>query len=58
MAPRVVSAAIGWWFPEGDPARQYDWDKANFNVLTSVGKLGKEYGTPNLKNICCRIAKA
>jgi len=56
--PRVVSAAIGWWFPEGDPARQYDWDKANFNVLTSVDKLGKEYGTPNLKNIGCRIAKA
>ena len=56
--PRVVSAAIGWWFPEGDPARQYDWDKANFNVLTSVDKLGKEYGTPNLKNIGCRIVKA
>lgn len=56
--PRVVSAALGWWFPEGDPATQYDWHSSNFNMLTSIGKLGKEFGTPNLKNLPCRIRKA
>ncbi len=55
--PRVVSAALGWWFPEGDPASQYEWRKSNFNMLTSVGKLGKEFGTPNLKNLPCRISR-
>lgn len=55
--PRVVSASLGWWFPEGDPASQYDWQKSNFNMLTSVGKLGKEFGTPNLKNLPCRISR-
>jgi anaerobic selenocysteine-containing dehydrogenase len=56
--PRVVSAALGWWFPEGDPARQFEWQKSNFNMLTSMGKLGQEFGTPNLKNLPCRIRKA
>ena len=55
--PRVVSAALGWWFPEGDAARQFEWQTANFNMLTSIGKLGKEFGTPNLKNLPCRIRK-
>jgi anaerobic selenocysteine-containing dehydrogenase len=56
--PRVVCASHGWWFPEGRPEEQYDWQSANFNMLTSVGKLGKEYGTPNLKGLSCRISKA
>lgn len=55
--PRVVSAALGWWYPEADAATQFDWRKSNFNMLTSVAKLGKEFGTPNLKNIPCRIRK-
>ena len=55
--PRVVSAALGWWFPEGEVAEQFEWRKSNFNMLTSVGKLGKEFGTPNLKNLPCKIRK-
>jgi len=55
--PRVISADLGWWFPEGDPAEQYDWRKSNFNMLTSIDRLGKEFGTPNLKNLPCRIRK-
>jgi anaerobic selenocysteine-containing dehydrogenase len=53
--PRVLCAAHGWWFPEGRPESQYDWEKSNFNMLTSTGKLGREYGTPNLKGLPCRI---
>ncbi|HOM06582.1 MAG TPA: molybdopterin-dependent oxidoreductase [Syntrophales bacterium] len=55
--PRVVCAAHGWWFPEGDPATQYEWRRSNFNMLTSVERLGKEYATPNLKALPCRIRK-
>lgn len=55
--PRVISAALGWWFPEGDPGQQYEWKKSNYNMLTSMNKLGKEFGTPNIKNIPCRISK-
>jgi anaerobic selenocysteine-containing dehydrogenase len=55
--PRVISAALGWWFPEGDAASQFEWRTSNFNMLTSIGKLGKEFGTPNLKNLPCRIRK-
>lgn len=56
--PRVVSAALGWWFPEGSADTQFGWQKSNFNRLTSIGKLGKEFGTPNIKNIACRIRRA
>jgi anaerobic selenocysteine-containing dehydrogenase len=55
--PSVVSADVGWWFPEGDAASQFEWRASNFNMLTSIGKLGKEFGTPNIKNLPCRIEK-
>lgn len=56
--PKVVSAALGWWYPEGSADKQFEWQKSNFNMLTSIGKLGKEFGTPNIKNIPCRIRRA
>ena len=55
--PRVVYAAYGWWFPEGKADSQYEWETSNFNILTSAEKLGKEFGTPNLKGVCCRISR-
>jgi anaerobic selenocysteine-containing dehydrogenase len=55
--PRIVSAALGWWFPEADASGQFDWQGSNFNMLTSIAKLGKEFGTPNIKNIPCRIRR-
>ncbi|MGC8490740.1 MAG: molybdopterin-containing oxidoreductase family protein [Syntrophobacteraceae bacterium] len=56
--PRVVSAALGWWFPESGPENQFEWRRSNFNMLTSIEKLGKEFGTPNIQNLPCRIRKA
>lgn len=57
VLPQVICASLGWWYPEGDPLKQYEWRKSNFNMLTSIEKLGKEFGTPNLKNIPCRIRR-
>jgi len=54
--PRVLSASLGWWFPEGRAEDQYDWRTSNFNMLTSMEKTGREFGTPNLKNLPCRIS--
>ena len=54
---RVLNAAHGWWYPEGTPESQFAWQKSNFNMLTSTETLGREYGTPNLKAIGCRIRR-
>jgi len=55
--PRVVNASHGWWFPEAGPESLFDWEKSNLNILTSTEKLGKEFGTPNLKGIGCKIRR-
>jgi anaerobic selenocysteine-containing dehydrogenase len=55
--PKVINAAYGWWFPEAKSESQYDWKSANFNMLTSMEALGKEFGTPNLKGLSCRIRR-
>jgi len=56
--PRVISAAYGWWFPEEDITEKSNWTRANFNMLTTTDGLGREFGTPNLKGIGCRISLA
>ncbi len=55
ISVETVFASYGWWFPEGRHDLQYEWEKSNFNMLTSAEILGKEFGTPNLKGIRCRI---
>jgi anaerobic selenocysteine-containing dehydrogenase len=55
VKPGIIAASIGWWFPEKDHQLQFDWQSANYNILTTTGRLGKEFGTPNLKGIPCRI---
>ncbi len=55
IKPGVIVAAYGWWFPEKTDAAQFDWKSANYNMLTSTDRLGKEFGSPDLKGIPCRI---
>ena len=57
IMPGVLNAAYGWWFPESSAKEQFDWQRSNFNMLTTTDRLGKEFGTPNLKGINCRIRK-
>ncbi|BEQ16455.1 molybdopterin-containing oxidoreductase family protein [Desulfoferula mesophila] len=56
VRPGVVFAEHGWWFPEEDDPLG-GWERSNFNLLTSAAKLGKEFGTPNLAAIPCRVEK-
>ena len=53
--PKVIYADYGWWFPEDKIEALFGWDRSNFNLLTTTEKLGRQFGTPNLKGINCRI---
>ncbi len=53
VRPGVVFASYGWWF-ELDNG-EMDWKSSNFNMVTSSQKLGKEFGTPDLRGIPCTI---
>lgn len=53
----VVFADYGWWEGVQDQGCFFDWQSANYNMLTSTDLLGQEFGTPNLKGIPCRISK-
>lgn len=55
--PEVIVAACGWWFPEEKIEPLFGWDRSNFNILTSTEKLGRQFGTPNLKGLNCRIRR-
>jgi anaerobic selenocysteine-containing dehydrogenase len=55
--PRVIYVSYGWWFPESDHETQYEWKKSNYNMLISADRLGREFGTPNIKGIGCNIRK-
>ncbi len=54
----VVVAASGWWFKKEGIGSKFDWESANYNMLTSTENLGKAFGTPALKGIACRIKSA
>lgn len=53
----VVIVKHGWWYPEVGSKEGYHWKKSNINMLTSINILGKEFGTPNLRGIKCKIRK-
>ncbi len=53
--PKIVYASYGWW-SWADSGM--DWETNNFNMLTQTTNLGKEFGTPNLKALCCKIYPA
>lgn len=53
----VVVAAYGWWFPERGPDKGYGWSESNLNEITDSDYLGKEFGTPLLRGIPCRIRR-
>ncbi len=55
--PKVVYAEYGWWFPEEEDDPLRGWQRANYNFLTTAQELGQEFGTPNLKAICCRVSR-
>ncbi len=51
---RVVYVSHGWWLAKNGNS-SFDWKSHNDNMLTSAQRVGREFGTPNLKGIACRI---
>jgi anaerobic selenocysteine-containing dehydrogenase len=57
IRPDVVGVDFGWWFPEKKESVQFDWDKANVNILIDDDLPWSEMGTPNVRGLPCRIEK-
>jgi anaerobic selenocysteine-containing dehydrogenase len=56
--PRVVVAALGWWFPE-KAGEGYGWRDSNINMLTSCGPdYDPATGTVSMRGISCRVRQA
>ncbi len=56
--PRIVLVDYGWWFPEREEDPLRGWDKANLNLLTSIGKTDPVMGTPQVRAFPCRVLPA
>ncbi len=56
---RAFSApAHGWWFPEGSPETSTTGSLPTSTCSRRWGRLGKEYGPPNLKGLPCRVIQS
>jgi len=56
--PRIVGVDYGWWFPEKGLASNFGWDESNVNVvIDDRGPYGREFGTPVLRGLTCKISK-
>jgi len=59
VAPRVVAADYGWWFPEKGVSSLYSWTESNINILTDdKPPFNREMGSTSLRGILCKIYKA
>jgi len=58
VAPPVVGADYGWWFPEKGVSSLYGWAESNINILTDdEPPFNREMGSTNLRGILCKIYK-
>ncbi|MCS7280608.1 MAG: molybdopterin-dependent oxidoreductase [Desulfobacterota bacterium] len=54
----TVLCDYGWYFPEEKEETLFGWDRSNINILTDDSPpFGREFGTPNLRAIPCRIVR-
>jgi anaerobic selenocysteine-containing dehydrogenase len=56
IAPDVVNAQHGWWFPEEKPS-EYGWKRSNVNLLYGHSQFDPENGSEPLKSYLCRVYK-
>jgi len=56
--PQVVITAFGWWFPEDGVSTQYGWRRANINNLIEYENVSREFGSPWMRGVPCRVYKA
>lgn len=54
VAPDVVAAQYGWWFPEKDPP-DFGWKESSLNLLYGDMTYEPETGSESLRSVLCRI---
>lgn len=54
IAPNVVNAQHGWWFPEANPP-DYGWKQSNVNLLFPDTGYDPDTGSEPIKCYLCRI---
>ena len=57
IAPDVVNAEHGWWFPE-EEAPEHGWKRSNVNLLFGEMECDPESGSESLRSALCRVYKA
>ena len=57
IAPDVVSAQHGWWFPEEEPPA-YGWRRSNVNLLFGETEYDPDSGSECLRSALCRVYRA
>lgn len=56
VAPDVVSAQHGWWFPE-EETPEYGWKKSSANLLFGDTEYDPDTGSEPLRSSLCRVLK-
>ena len=54
IAPDVVNAQPGWWFPEDEPP-EYGWKKSSVNLLFGQTEYDPDNGAESLRSALCRV---
>lgn len=54
IAPGVVAAQYGWWYPEESPPG-YGWKKSSYNLLFGKMDYDPEVGAESLRSGLCRV---
>ncbi len=56
IAPGVIAAEHGWWFPEVT-SPDHGWDRSNINILTDNSPAGydRAMGATNLRVLLCKV---
>lgn len=56
LAPDVVSAQHGWWFPEDEPPG-HGWKRSSVNLLFDDSEYDPDTGSESLRSTLCRVSK-
>lgn len=54
IAPDVVAAQFGWWFPE-EPAPEHGWKRCSLNLLYGETEYDPETGSESIHSALCKV---
>lgn len=57
LAPNVVAAQFGWWFPEKEPP-EYGWKESSVNLLYGDAEYDPDTGSESLHSVLCKVYRA